>query len=225
MPTEEETKGVINLIFNFQFSIMSRYLGPKARLCRREGINLFGRPKYERILEKRPSRPGMAGSNPKKNSAYALQLREKQKLRFMFGLTEKQFSRYVAQATQMKGLTPENLMRQLEMRLDNVLYRAGLALTRTQARQMSTHGHFLINEKRVDVPSYQVKVGDKIELRPRLKNSKLYPAVLEENINYKPARWMEVSTKNMSLEITGQPTGDDFEKIVDTAKIFEYYSR
>lgn len=204
---------------------MSRYLGPKARLCRREGINLFGRPKYEKILEKRPARPGMAGSTPKKNSGYALQLREKQKLRFMFGLTEKQFAKYVGKALRMKGLTSDNMMRQLEMRLDNVLYRAGLALTRNQARQMSTHGHFLVNGRRVDVPSYQVRIGDKIELRPRLKNSKLYPNVLEDNKGYKPARWMNVNAKNMSLEITGEPTSEDFEKLVDTAKIIEFYSR
>ena len=204
---------------------MSRYLGPKARLCRREGINLFGRPKYEKILEKRPGRPGMAGSSPKKNSVYALQLREKQKLRFMFGLTERQFAKYVAKALRMKGLTADQLMQQLEMRLDNVLYRSGLALTRMQARQMASHGHFLVNERRVDVPSYQVRVGDKIELRPRLKNSKLYPGVLEDNKGYKPARWVNVNAKNMSLEIAGLPTADDFERLVDTAKIIEYYSR
>lgn len=204
---------------------MSRYLGPKARLCRREGMNLFGRPKYEKILEKRPGRPGMAGATPKKYSGYAQQLREKQRLRFMFGLTEGQFERYVTKSLRMKGLTSDNLMRQLEMRLDNVLYRAGLALTRFQSRQMASHGHFLVNGRRVDVPSYQVRVGDKIELRPRLKNSKLYPAVLEDNKGYKPARWLNVNTKNMSMEIVGEPAADDFEKLVDCAKIIEFYSR
>lgn len=204
---------------------MSRYTGPKARLCRREGVNLFGRPKYAKIMEKRASRPGMHGASPKKSSGYATQLREKQKLRFMFGLTAGQLERYVTKALRQKGLTTENLMKQLEMRLDNVLYRAGMALTRSQGRQMANHGHFLINGKRVDIPSYQVKVGDKIEIRPRLKNSKLYPAVLEENKGYKPARWLSVNAKNMNLEIVGEPAADDFEKIVDSSKIIEFYSR
>lgn len=204
---------------------MSRYLGPKARLCRREGMNLFGRPKYAKILEKRSSRPGMHPEAPRKLSGYAQQLREKQRLRFMFGLTEGQFSRYVTRSISMKGITAQHLMRQLEMRLDNVLYRAGFALTRTQGRQMSTHGHFLVNGKRVDIPSYQVKIGDKIELRPRLKNSKLYPLVLEENKGYKPSRWLSVNAKNLALEVIGLPTDDDFEKLVDCSKIIEFYSR
>jgi small subunit ribosomal protein S4 len=188
-------------------------------------MNLFGRPKYEKILEKRQSRPGVHGTTPKKSSGYALQLREKQRLRFMFGLTESQFSKYVAKSIRMKGITADHLMRQLEMRLDNVLYRAGVALTRFQSRQMASHGHFLVNGRRVDVPSYQVRVGDKIELRPRLLNSKLYPNVLEDNKGYKPARWMNVNTKSMSMEITGEPATEDFEKLVDTAKIIEFYSR
>lgn len=204
---------------------MSRYTGPKARLCRREGVDLFGRPKYAKILEKRPGGPGMHAGAPKKASGYATQLREKQKLRIMFGLTEGKLRRYLERALRMKGITSDNLMQQLELRLDNVLYRAGLALTRFQARQMATHGHFLINGRRVDVPSFELSEGDKVELRPKLKNSKLYPSVLEENKGYRPARWMNVNPKNFSLEITGLPAGDDFEKIIDTSKIIEFYSR
>lgn len=205
---------------------MSRYTGPKARLCRREGVDLFGRPKYAKILEKRPGGPGMHSGTPKKLSGYASQLREKQKLRIMFGLTEGKLRRYVDQALRnKKGLTSDNLMQQLELRLDNAIYRAGLALTRFQARQMATHGHFLINGRRVDVPSFELSEGDKVELRPKLKNSKLYPNVLEENKGYRPARWMNVNAKNFSMEITGMPSGDDFEKIIDTQKIIEFYSR
>lgn len=204
---------------------MSRYTGPKARLCRREGVDLFGRPKYAKILEKRPGGPGMHAGAPKKMSGYASQLREKQKLRIMFGLTEGKLRRYVDKALRKQGLTSDNLMQQLELRLDNAIYRAGLALTRFQARQMATHGHFLINGRRVDVPSFELSEGDKVELRPKLKNSKLYPNVLEENKGYRPARWMSVNPKNFSMEITGLPSGDDFEKIIDTSKIIEFYSR
>lgn len=203
---------------------MGRYTGAKARLCRREGVNLFGRPKYEKILERRPGPPGEQRGRGKR-SGFAVQLREKQKLRLMFCLTEKQFKKYFDKAIRMKGLTADNLMQQLEMRLDNVLYRAGFALTRMQARQMASHGHFHINGRRVDVPSYQLRVGDKIELRPRLKNSKLYPAVLEENKSYKEARWLKVSGKDMSIEVTAEPTSDDFEQLVDCQKIIEFYSR
>ena len=204
---------------------MGRYLGPKGRLVRREGINLFERPKYAKILEKRPSRPGMHGSSPKKSSGFALQLREKQKLRYMFGLSNDQLERYVEKAVKKKGVTTEYLMKQLEMRLDNVLYRCGLALTRPQARQMSTHGHFLLNGRRVDIPSHPVKVGDVIQLRPRLKNSKLYPHVLEENKGYKPLRWLSVDPKELKAEVVGEPTHEDFEKLIDVRKIVEYYSR
>jgi len=206
---------------------MSRYTGPKARLCRREGINLFGRPKYDKILEKRPTPPGMqsTGGRRSKRSGYAIQLREKQRLRQMFGLTERQFRGYFRRANQMKGHTADNLMRQLEMRLDNVLYRGGLALTRMQARQMASHGHFLVNGRRVNIPSYRVKVGDKIVIRPKLQNSKLYPHVLEENKGYSPARWLKVSTKDLALDVSAEPVSDDFEQIIDCQKIIEFYSR
>jgi|CXWL01.1.fsa_nt_gi small subunit ribosomal protein S4 len=203
---------------------MARH-GPKARLCRREGVNLFGRPKYAKILEKRPGRPGVHSEAPRKSSGFALQLREKQKLRIMFGISESQCERYVTKAINKKGLTTDNLMKQLEMRLDNVLYRAGFALTRMQARQMATHGHFLVNARRVDIPSYTVRIGDKVEVRPKLKNSKLYPLIAEENKGYKPARWLQVNPKNLAVEITGEPAGDDFERIVDCPKIIEFYSR
>ncbi|MDP2691866.1 MAG: 30S ribosomal protein S4 [bacterium] len=207
---------------------MSRYRGPKARLCRSYGLDLFGRPKYGKILEKRPNPPGHVGAQGGrggKKSGFAIQLREKQKLRLMFGLTEKQFKRTFDEAIRMQGVTADNLMKLLETRLDNVLYRGGLALTRFQARQLASHGHFLVNGRRVNIPSYRVCIGDKVELRPKLKNSKLYPGILEENKGYKPARWLKVQVKDLALEMAGEPASDDFEQIVDTQKIVEYYSR
>lgn len=204
---------------------MGRYTGPKARLCRGQGVNLFGRPKYAKIMERRPAPPGEQRGMRKKQSGFAIQLKEKQKLRLMFCLNEKQFKRYFDKAIRMKGLTADNLMRLLEMRLDNVLYRSGLALTRMQARQMASHGHFSVNGRRVDVPSYQVRAGDKIELRERLKSSSLYADNLEENKSYSPSRWLKVSPKVMSIEVSGEPTSDDFEQLVDCQKIIEFYSR
>jgi len=204
---------------------MSRYTGPKARLCRREGIDLFGRPKYAKILERRPAPPGEPRFSSGKRSGYAIQLREKQKLRIMFGLTEKQFKLYFDKSVRTKGLTADHLMSMLEHRLDNVLYRAGFALTRMQARQFASHGHFLVNGRRVDVPSYQLRKGDRVELRPKLHSSKLYLSILEENKGYKAPRWLKVDTKSFSVEISGDPTADDFEKIIDCQKIIEFYSR
>ena len=204
---------------------MSRYTGPKARLCRREGIDLFGRPKYSKILEKRPTPPGNPRMGAAKRSGYAIQLKEKQKARVMFGITEKQFKKYFQKAVRMKGINTDNFMKLLEMRLDNVVYRSSLALTRMQARQMAFHGIFLVNGRRVDIPSYQLKKGDKIEVRPKLKNSKLFAGVLEENKSIKPARWLKVDKKTLSAELAGEPSGDDFERIVDVQKIIEFYSR
>lgn len=204
---------------------MSHYTGPKAKLCRREGMNLFERPKYAKIMEKKPGKPGPHGESRGKASGYAHELREKQKLRIMFGLNDNQLNRAVQAAVKTKGNSPAFLMRGLEMRLDNVIYRSGLALTRMQSRQMASHGHFLINGRRTDVPSFSLSVGDKIELRPKLKQSKLYPLVAEENKGYKPSRWLKVNGKEGQVEVIGEPTAEDFERTVDVQKIIEYYSR
>ncbi len=204
---------------------MGRYTGPKARLCRREGIDLFGRPKYAKILERRPGKPGVNTGRARKLSGFAVQLREKQKLKMMYGVSEKQFRKYFDKGNSMKGLTADNLNKQLEMRLDNVLYRSGFALTRMQARQMAGHGHFMVNGRRTDVPSYQVRIGDIIEVRAKLKGSKLFAENLEENKSYKPSRWLKVDTKSLSIEIVGEPQQDDFEQVIDCQKIIEFYSR
>jgi len=204
---------------------MARYTGPKARLCRREGIDLFGRPKYQRILERRGVGVGVAAGGMRKKSGFAIQLREKQKLRFMFGLSERKFRRYFDKAVRMKGVAGDNLMSLLELRLDNALYRSGFALTRYQARQMASHGHFMVNGRRVDIPSFQLRQGDKVELRPRSQSSKLFPDIREENKSYRSPRWLKVDGKQFSFEVAGLPATDDFEQLIDTQKIIEYYSR
>jgi small subunit ribosomal protein S4 len=204
---------------------MARYRGPKARLCRREGVNLFGSTKYTKILTKRPNGPGEPSKMMGKKSEYALQLREKQKLRYMFVLTETQFKRYFDKASRMTGVTSDNLMRQLELRLDNAIYRSGLALTRFQARQFSSHGLFLVNGRRVTIPSYKLKEGDKVEVRARSKPSGVFAGNIEELAGYNPPRWLEVDLKSLSFTVKALPEQQDFEQLVDTQKIIELYSR
>jgi small subunit ribosomal protein S4 len=204
---------------------MARYRGPKARLCRREGVNLFGSAKYTKILTKRPTAPGEPPKMRGKKSEYALQLREKQKLRYMFVLTEKQFRGYFNKASRMSGVTSDNLMMQLEVRLDNALYRSGLALTRFQARQFASHGLFLVNGRRVTIPSFKLKVGDKVEVRSRSKSSKVFTENIEELSGYNPPRWLQVDIKDLFFTVKALPEVTDFEQLIDTQKIIELYSR
>lgn len=203
-----------------------RYTGPKARLCRREGINLFGTEKYAKIMEKKPGKPGMhkAGGRPAKQSEYAKQLREKQKLKIMFGLSEKQLARTFDQAYKKEGMTSMNLLKTLETRIDNVLYRAGMARTRMQARQIVNHGLISLNGNRLDIPSAQVSVGDKIEIRDAKKNSPLFQGFKELKKDISPT-WMEVDNKKLTIEIKALPADDEVEQIIDTAPIVEFYSR
>ncbi|MBI5411921.1 30S ribosomal protein S4 [Candidatus Peregrinibacteria bacterium] len=200
-----------------------RYTGPKARLCRREGVNLFGNEKYTKIMRNSGSRPGMHGERYAKLSEYGRQLREKQKARSIFGISEKQFHNYYKKAVRQPGQSGENLLRLLELRLDNVMYVSQFAVTRLQARQQVGHGHFLLNGRRVDIPSIQVQAGDKIQVRPKLKTSPLYQG-FEKLKDYSP-KWMKVDLKNLMIEITDIPQADELEKSVDSKLIVEFYSR
>ena len=202
-----------------------RYTGPKARLCRRLGVNLFGSEKYTKIIRRRQNKPGMHGGRSRfsKPTEYGLQLEEKQKARFIFGISEKQFRNYFSKANSQDGDTGENLLRLLERRLDNVIYVSQFANTRMQARQMVSHGHFRLNGRRIDIPSAIVKPGDKIELNPKLKNSPLYTG-LEKLKDYSP-KWLSVDLKKMTIEVIALPEKDDLEKSIDSQLIVEFYSR
>lgn len=203
-----------------------RYTGPKARLCRREGVNLFGSPKYQKALDRKPGIPGMHGvKRMGKLTEYAKQLREKQKAKRIFGLSEKQFRRNYDKAARSTGVTGDTLLQLLERRLDNVIYRAGFALTRSQARQVVSHGHVMANGRRVDIPSIDVRPGDVFELRDRSKKSSLFAKVLEENENYKAPSWLKVDPKKMTIEILEYPDADHFEKVIEPRMIVEFYSR
>ena len=144
---------------------MARYTGPRNRIARRIGFNVFENKKGDKALQDRPYPPGENGRKRIRETDYGTQLKEKQKVRYMYGLMEKQFRNYYKQASRQPGITGENLLRLLESRLDNVVYRAGFALTRPQARQLVNHRHFKVNGNFVDIPSLQVNVGDEIELK------------------------------------------------------------
>lgn len=202
---------------------MSKYTGPKYRLCRREGINLFGNERYN--LKKKTYGPGMHGPKGSfsKPSEYGRQLREKQKLKRLYGVTERQLSNYFAKATKKKEITGDALVRLLEMRLDNVIYRAGLAKSRPQARQMVNHGLFKINGQRITIPSYQVKLGDVFEAVDRIKNSPLFKEIQEQR--YAAPKWIKVDTKKLAGEVIRTLEAHEFEKVVLTHLVVEYYSK
>jgi len=203
-----------------------RDTGPKARLCRREGINLFASEKYQKIIQRRPGIPGMhGGKRMGKLTEYAKQLREKQKAKRMFGLSEKQFKKYFDKADRAQGVTGTNLLGLLETRIDNVVFRSGLAVTRAQARQFVSHGIFLLNGRRVTVPSIEVRTGDVIEVRESRKGSPIFKKNAEEQEGYEAPSWLKVDNKKLSVEVTGKPEQQHFEKVIEPQMIVEFYSR
>ncbi|MFA5829283.1 MAG: 30S ribosomal protein S4 [Candidatus Gracilibacteria bacterium] len=202
---------------------MSRYTGPKCRLCRREGVSLCGKEKC--ALKKKNYIPGMHGPKGSfaKKSEYARQLREKQKLKRLFGITERQLSNYFEKAGKMKDITGDALLKLLEYRLDNVIYRSGIAKTRNQARQMVNHGLFKVNNIKINIPSLQMKAGDKFEAIARIKKSKLFAEV--EKQKYAPAKWIKVDYKTLMGEVTRPIEKEELESIIQSNLIVEFYSK
>ncbi|MBT4384766.1 30S ribosomal protein S4 [Candidatus Peregrinibacteria bacterium] len=205
---------------------MSRYTGAKGRLVRRFGVNIFGSDKFDKLLNKRPHGPGMHGNTRRrgKDSEYKKQLLEKQKLRFMYGITERQLRNYYKKAASSKETTGSALLKLLERRLDNAVYRAGLAKTRSQARQMVNHGLFLLNGRRVSIPSIQIRPGDVFEVRTKSSSSPLFTDV-KENKEFDHARWLKSDQKALKAEISELPGEDDFDKLIATHLIIEFYSK
>lgn len=202
---------------------MARYRGPKNRISRRLGVNLFGRGDNKGVA-KRSYPPGQHGRTRRgKKSDYAELLTEKQKARYMYGLTEKQFSNYYKKAIASKGVTGDELMILLERRLDNVVFRSGMANTRDQARQMVSHGLITLNGQKVTIPSIQVNMGDKFEVKESRKNSPLFEEVKKgKNIS---ARWINFDNKKLSGEVIALPTNEDYDPIINPQSIVEYYSK
>jgi small subunit ribosomal protein S4 len=205
---------------------MARYTGPKAKLCRRFGENLFGTTKYDKILAKRSYPAGQHGKSfRRKVSDYGTHLREKQKLRLTYCLLERQFHNYFVKAEKMTGVTGDNLLQLLERRLDNVVYRLGFAVTRMQSRQFVCHGHFMVNGKKVDIPSYLVKAGDTIEVRERSRGNSMIKDAMERTEATSPYSWLTVSKENMNGQFLAIPAAADIPTTVDVRLIIEFYSK
>ena len=212
---------------------MARYTGPVCKLCRREGEKLFLKgsrcmtPKCS--YERRSYPPGQHGREGQfrrgRASDYLLQLREKQKARRVYGIMERQFSRYFERASLRSGLTGSNLLILLESRLDNVVYRLGMASSRAQARQLVSHGHFMLNGRKTDVPSALVSAGDTISLRPE-SASRVYFKELRQDIDDRQVpRWLSLDTGNLSGSILNLPVREDIDVSLNEQLIVEYYSR
>ena len=205
---------------------MGRYRGPAVKISRREGINLTETPKVQRYMERHPYPPGQHGQRRRrKPSDYGIRLREKQKLRFFYNMSEKQFRNLFAEATQKQGATGEVFLQLLESRLDNVVYRLGLAHTRRQARQFVSHGHIQVNGRRVDIPSYRVDPGDEIEVRSRSKNNPHIKANVEERRRGKLNPWLEFDAETLKGRFLHRPAREDLMVPVNELQVIEYYSR
>ncbi len=205
---------------------MARYTGPRAKLCRKFGENIFGTVKYDKILSKRKFPPGQHGRNMRrKASDYSIHLREKQKLRNIYCLLEKQFSNYFVKAAKMGGVAGDNLLQLLERRLDNTVYRLGFATTRMQSRQFVNHGHFMVNGKKVDIPSYLLKDGDIVEVRPKSKGIKPLVEAWENSGASSPFPWLSVDKDNMRGQFVNLPPASEIPNTADLRLIVEYYSK
>ena len=208
---------------------MARYTGSVCHQCRREGSKLFLKgdkcysPKC--TIQLRPSAPGQHGQNKqRKMSEYGMQLREKQKCRRIYGVLENQFHRYYQKASNMRGVTGENLLILLERRLDNVLFRLGLGASRAQARQFVMHGHLRVNGKKVDIPSYGVSEGDVITLRDRSREVNHFKALREGTGRIIP-KWLTFDPENLTAKVEAMPRREDIDQAINEQLIVEYYSR
>ncbi|HAA90104.1 MAG: 30S ribosomal protein S4 [Thermoanaerobacterales bacterium 50_218] len=208
---------------------MARYTGPVCRLCRREGIKLYlkGDRCYtdKCALERRNYPPGEHGRVRRKMTEYGMQLREKQKAKRIYGVLERQFRRYFEMAERQKGMTGENLLRLLERRLDNVVYRLGLASSRAEARQFVRHGHITVNGKRVDIPSYLVEIGDEIAVAEKSRNLVRFAELAEAAAHKTPPPWLELDLENMRGRVLGFPSREDIDVPIKEHLIVELYSR
>ena len=208
---------------------MARYTGPDCKLCRREKTKLFLKgsrcegPKC--AVEKRPYPPGEHGRGRTKESEYLLQLREKQKARRIYGVLEAQFANYYKEAARRKGITGEVLLQLLETRLDNVCYRGGLARSRDQARQLVRHRHVTVNGKTVDIPSYQVKPGDVVQVKERMRGNLNVHESIQLQLGRPQPGWIELNAGEAKLTVVSLPTREQVEVPIQEQLIVELYSK
>ena len=192
---------------------MARYTGPVNKKMRFLGLEMATKPGKNKMSPRRRLSP------------YGLQLREKQKARFLYGILERQFRNYYDKASNIEGSTGDELLILLEKRFDNVMFRTGMFNTRRQSRQAVNHGHFLINDKKVNIPSYEIKQGDKITWKEKSKNSSLFQIATENIKNNQCAKWLSFDKAALSVQINNLPSASDAELEIDTRQIVEYYSR
>jgi small subunit ribosomal protein S4 len=210
---------------------MARYTGPVCKLCRREGIKLFLKgercfgPKCAVEANRKPYPPGQHTQRRRKVSEYGLQLREKQKAKILYGLLERQFRRHFSEAERRTGSTGENLLRILETRLDNVVYRLGFAESRAQARQLVNHGHITVNGRKVDIPSYETKPGDVIGIHPRHRENEYFKTLAEDIKRREAPGWLSLDQQNLTGRVLNVPARNEIDANVQEQLIVEFYSR
>ncbi len=208
---------------------MARYTGPVCKLCRRERTKLFLKgarcESSKCAIERRPYPPGEHGRGRIRESQYLIQLREKQKARRIYGVLEAQFRKYYRAAARQRGITGENLLRMLESRLDNVVYRAGFAESRSQARQLVSHGHFRVNDRKVTVPSYQLRAGDVVTLRDRSRDLLVVQRAIDTGSNRLVPEWLEVDTGERKITVASLPSRTQIDVGIQEQLIVELYSK
>ncbi len=208
---------------------MARYTGAVCRLCRREGMKLY--LKGDRCYSdkcafvNKQSAPGQHGTSRKKVSEYGLQLREKQKVKRIYGLQENQFRIYYDKASRMQGVTGSNLLSLLERRLDNVVYRLGMASSRVDARQLVRHGHFTVNGKKVNIPSFLVKEGQVISIKEGSRKSPKFEAIAVAIAHRNPPAWLDLDKDNLVGKVIAMPTREDIDMPINEQLIIELYNR
>ena len=208
---------------------MARYTGSVCRLCRREGAKLFlkGTRCYTKkcAFERRPTPPGQHGVRRRKMGDFGIQLREKQKVRRVYGVLERQFRNYFIEAENSEGITGENLLRSLETRLDNVVFRLGFASSRAQARQLVAHGHFAVNGVPTNIPSYVVRPGDKVEVRESHRSREAFKVIRETLKSHTAPEWLSLDAANLAGSIATLPRRDQMPLDLSEQLVVEYYSR
>jgi small subunit ribosomal protein S4 len=208
---------------------MARYTDAVCRLCRREGLKLFlkGSRCYTKkcSFERRPTPPGQHGVRRRKVGDYGLQLREKQKVRRVYGVLEKQFRNYFVEASRHSGVTGEYLLQSLELRLDNVVFRLGFAPSRAAARQIVAHGHLAVNGVPTNIPSYRLKIGDKVEVRESHRERELFKVLKETLRSHQPQDWLSLDPANLAGSVLAMPRRDQMPAEFNEQLVVEYYSR
>ena len=208
---------------------MARYVGPACKLCRREGVKLY--LKGDRCMsgkcavERRNSAPGQHGAGNKKMREYGRQLREKQKAKRYYGILEKQFLNYFKEADRKEGITGENLLTLIERRLDNVVFRMGMAESHKEARQIVLHGHIEVNGKKVNIPSYIVKQGDVVTIKEKFRGSEKCKTLADELKDRTSPKWLDVNKDSLTAKVVALPARDDIDFEIDEQLIVELYSK